>query len=374
VRILVDYRPALKERSGVGEYIHELAGALARRLEHDDRLILFTSSWSDRLDARVTAGWPRTEVLDRHIPVRALTFGWNRLGWPPIERLAGPLDVVHSPSPILVPSRNASQIITIHDLDFLSSPERTSAEMRSDYPRLVHRHAAEASLIVVNSEDTARAVTATLHVSRDRLIICRPGIPSWIRSANVPGRAADQADQYVLFVGTLEPRKNLGILLDAWERLLGGGVVLPRLRVAGLVRPGGEAWVHRMRTAPLSGHVDYVGYVGADARQALYRGARLLVLPSLHEGFGLPVLEAMALGVPVVTSDRGALPEVVGDAGVLVPADDSAALATAIQRVLENPAAADSLRRHGLARAASFTWDTAADALYRAYLRRGRRA
>ncbi len=158
----------------------------------------------------------------------------------------------------------------------------------------------------------------------------------------------------MLFVGTLEPRKNLGVLLDAWERLTRSEPALPRLRVVGGVRPGGEDWVRRMGEPPLAGRVDYVGYVDAADRRALYAGARLLVLPSLHEGFGLPVLEAMALGVPVITSDRGALPEVAGDAGVTVKADDAAGLAAAIAALLadrgasgtdEPPWSRSSLRR-----------------------------
>ena len=366
MRILFDYRPALKERTGVGEYVHELASALARRLEEHDRLILFTSSWSDRPAAGLALDWPHTEVLDRRVPVRALTLAWNRLQWPSIEMLAGPLDIVHAPGPLLIPARTARQIVTVHDLDFLSHPERTTAEMRRDYPALVRDHTSRAALVVVNSQDTARAVRNELNVSADRIVVCRPGVPGWIGQVRP---RQPPTDGYVLFVGTLEPRKNLGVLLDAWERLAAGGTQLPRLKVAGGVRPGGEAWVRRMQQPALADHVDYAGYVGADQRKTLYAGARLLVLPSFHEGFGLPVLEAMALGVPVVTSDRGALPEVAGNAGLIVPAEDPSALAAAISSVLNDPAAARAMIERGLARAATFTWDAAASGLYDAYRR-----
>ncbi len=124
-----------------------------------------------------------------------------------------------------------------------------------------------------------------------------------------------------------------------------------------------------MREPPLAGRVDYIGYVDAADRRALYAGARILVLPSLHEGFGLPVLEAMALGVPVITSDRGALPEVAGDAGVMVKADDAAGLAAAIAALLADPARAAQMSRRGVELAATFNWDTAAAALYDAYRR-----
>ncbi len=366
MRILIDYRPALKERTGVGEYVHELAAALAHRLEGADRLVLFTSSWADRPPAELARGWPRTDVVDRRWPVRPLTFGWNRLAWPPIEQLAGAVDIVHSPAPLLVPSRRARQVVTVHDLDFLTHPERTSREMNRDYPALVRDHAARAALIVVNSQDTAGSVRDVLGVPADRIVLCRPGVPDWIRGATP--RTPPEAG-YVLFVGTLEPRKNLGVLLDAWERLLTSHPALPQLRVVGGVRPGGEDWVRRMVEPPLAGRVDYIGYVEAADRRALYQGARLLVLPSFYEGFGLPVLEAMALGVPVITSNRGALPEVAGHAGIAVDAEDAAGLAAAIASVLADSNRAREMSQRGLVRAAAFRWDAAADALYDAYRR-----
>jgi hypothetical protein len=121
LRILLDYRPALRERSGVGEYIHEIAAALMRRLGPSDALTLFSSSWKDRLDARI----PGARVVDARVPVRLLNLAWHRLGWPPIERLAGPIDIAHSAHPLLMPARAATQIVTIYDLDFLDHPERT---------------------------------------------------------------------------------------------------------------------------------------------------------------------------------------------------------------------------------------------------------
>ena len=230
-----------------------------------------------------------------------------------IDRLAGPADIVQSLHPLLIPAGDARSAVTVHDLDFLHHPERTSAEIRRDYPALVRDHSARAALVVVNSADTARVRRDDLcSVPSERIVVCRPGIPAWI-GAPIDRRPPENG--YVLFVGTLEPRKNLGALLDAWVDLSSRMPDLPRLRIAGGVRPGGEDWVERMRSAPLAGRVDYVGYVAGPDRRALYEGARLLVLPSFHEGFGLPVLEAMSLGIPVVTSDRGALPEVAGDAG-----------------------------------------------------------
>jgi glycosyltransferase involved in cell wall biosynthesis len=209
-------------------------------------------------------------------------------------------------------------------------------------------------------------VQRTLGVDGGRIVVCRPGLPAWIGQPvdRVPPR-----DGYVLFVGTLEPRKNLGALLDAWELLIREMPGLPRLRIAGATRPGSEGWIERFSSSPLREHVDYGGYVNANDRRALYEGARLLVLPSHHEGFGLPVLEAMALGIPVVATRVGALPEVAGDAGHLVAPDDRRALAAAIRRVLTSPEDAEDLRRRGLARARLFSWVEAARTLRDAYTR-----
>ena len=139
----MDYRPALRERTGVGEYVHELASALARRLGPEDSLALFSSSWRDRLADDAVPG---ADTIDRRIPVRVLNFAWHRFEWPPIERLAGTVDVAHSIHPLLMPSRAAGQLVTIHDLDFLDHPERTRGEIRRDYAGLAPSHARRATV------------------------------------------------------------------------------------------------------------------------------------------------------------------------------------------------------------------------------------
>ncbi|MGH9311270.1 MAG: glycosyltransferase family 1 protein, partial [Vicinamibacterales bacterium] len=165
VRILMDYRPALRERTGVGQYVHELASALGRQLTSTDSLTLFSSSWKDRLPSGVVRG---ATTVDLRLPVTALNAAWHRLGWPPIERLAGPVDIAHSSHPLLMPARAAAQVVSIYDLDFLDHPERTRAEIRRDYPALAGDHARRAALVVVISAHTAQQVEARLGVGRDR--------------------------------------------------------------------------------------------------------------------------------------------------------------------------------------------------------------
>jgi glycosyltransferase involved in cell wall biosynthesis len=372
VRVLIDYRPALRERSGVGEYTHELVKAMLAlyppdRPDDSLELSLFSSSWKDRLvPAADLAG---AAIVDRRIPVRLLNLAWHRLGWPPAEALARhAYDVTHSLHPLLMPSRTAAQIVTIHDLSFLTHPERTRAEIRRDYPALARGHAHRADAVIVPSAYTAGEVARVLAVPHDRIVVCSPGAPEWTPRAVAP------KDGYVLFFGTLEPRKNVGGLLDAYERLIGGGDTgqpvsrpIPDLVLAGRANDEARAWLDRLARPPLKGVVRHVGYVDPRDRRALYEGARLLVQPSFDEGFGLTVLEAMSLGVPVVAANRGSLPQLLGDAGPLVDPEDPAAIGHAIAQVLSDDVYAAACAAKGLVRARTFRWDRTAHLVYDTY-------
>lgn len=375
----MDYRAALRERSGVGEYTHQLARALLAAYPRNGSnqsldLTVFSSSWKDRfVPSAELAG---ATAIDRRVPVSLLNLAWHRLSWPPAETLTGrTFDVTHSLHPLLLPSKTAAQVVTIHDLNFLAHPERTWAEVRRDYPSLVKDHARRADAIVTISEFTAREIVEKLGVPRSRITVCLPGAPEW------PTRSKAPADGYVLFLGTLEPRKNVAGLLDAWERVIegargfqpsGGAAKAGRDRETELVLAGkataeSRSWLERLERPPLKGRVRHVGYVNPENRRELYEGARLLVQPSFEEGFGMPVLEAMTVGVPVVAADRGALPEVLGDAGPLVDPNQPERIADAIVHMLNDDAAAAECVRRGLTRSREFRWDRTARGVYEAY-------
>jgi glycosyltransferase involved in cell wall biosynthesis len=348
VRILLDYRAALRHRTGVGQFADRLATALLSRLRADDRLTIFSSSWTDRLPETAVPGASR---IDARVPVRALNFAWHRLGWPPVERLAGPVDVTHSLHPLLMPSRGAG-VVTIHDLYFLDHPGDTRAEIRRDYPALAQRHAARADAVVVPSEYTAGEVQKRLGVAREKITICSPGAPPWAP------RLEPAAGGPILYLGTVEPRKNVGALVHAYERLRAGRPDLPRLVLAG------KGDFH-----PAAGVAQVTGYVSEERKMELLREASMLVVPSFDEGFGLPALEAMTLGVPVIASNRGSLPEVLGDAGLLVDPGDEASLADAMARVLDEPERRARMRTAGIERSRAFSWDASAARVYAAYER-----
>ena len=365
MRLVLDYRPALKNRSGVGEYVYQLARAIGASHatggpDSAIEMTLFSSSWKDRV--KPPAGIRGATVVDRRVPVSLLNFAWHRIEWPAIEMLiGGAVDVAHSLHPLLMPARHAAQVVTIHDLNFLAHPERTRAEIRRDYPPLVRSHAARADHILVPSRFTAGEVERLLSVAADRITVCSPGAPEW--APIEPSRHG-----YLLFLGTLEPRKNVGTLLDAYERLLARREsATPDLVLAGKATPEAAPWLERIGRPPLAGRVKAIGYVHPDNRLEVYSGACALVQPSFEEGFGIPVLEAMTLGLPVVAANRGALPEVLGEAGLLIDAEDSEQLASGLERVTTDPVFAARCREAGIARSRMFSWSASAERAIDAY-------
>jgi glycosyltransferase involved in cell wall biosynthesis len=353
VRILLDYRPALRQRTGVGEYVHELARALmAQDRPASESLTLFSSSWRDRLDPGVVPG---ATTADVRLPVRAVNYAWHRWQWPTVEHLTGrTYDVVHAAHPIRLPSRTAAQVVTVHDLDFLRHPERTQAEIRRDYPELAPAHIRDADAVIAVSASTAADIETLTGRPTSRVTIAPLGRPDWAR------RLQEPEDGVLLFFGTLEPRKNIGGLLDAYALLLArrnaAGMPTPTLVLAGAAGHGAGALIARTHQGIFHGKVEVLGYVDPDRRVATYHRALAVVMPSHTEGFGLPALEAMTLGIPVVAAHQGALPEVLGGAGILCDAADPAALSAALESVITNRAQRDHLRDAGWRRAQDFSW------------------
>jgi len=372
VRVLIDYRPALRQRTGVGEYAHQLAAALVPRIGRDGQVVLFSSAWKDRLAPGTVPG---AEVVDSRIPVRVLNRAWHRWEWPPIESLAGPVDIAHSMHPLMLPSRGAAQVITIHDLYFLDHAEDTEREIRRDYAALAPSHARRCDAIVAVSEYTASQIRARFGVPAEKITVCSPAAPRWTsRSAASRPALSERRESKgpIVFLGTLEARKNVPVLLEAYGRLLAGDPRTPPLVLAGRAGAGADAVLNRLNQPPLAGKVQHLGYVADERREQLFREASMLVMPSLDEGFGMPALEAMTIGVPVVAANRGALPEVVGDAGLLVEPDPEA-LAQAMKQILDNQPLAQRLATAGVERSKRFTWDGSAARLldvYRAAIER----
>lgn len=355
----IDLRPSLARPTGVGEYVLALAERLPR-LAPEDRFFYFSASLRDRYARR---DWPgNVTLVDRRVPVQALNFAWNRLQWPPLDRLVGAsLDLVHSPHPLIVPGKGARHVVTLHDLFFLKHPEMTRAEIRRDYVPLVRRHVARADGVICVSEYTAGEARRLLDIPAEKLAVIHNGIdPAYrepIGGAEVDAilRRHSLPRGALLYVGTEEKRKNLVNLVMAYMTLSARRRGLPPLVLVG---PGSH-WAHGGTIA--GPQIRATGYLETREIRALMAASAALVLVSLEEGFGLPVAAAMATGLPVVCSRGSALEEVAGDsAAALVDPGDRSSIAAGIEAVLDDRPRAAAARAKGLERSRAFDWDTAA--------------
>jgi glycosyltransferase involved in cell wall biosynthesis len=299
------------------------------------------------------------------IPVRSLPLSrlalyesWHRLRRPAVERATGPVDVVYVTG-MAMPPRSAPLVVTVHDLSFLRDRQESTRHGRRFFERSIELARTDATLVTCPSQATIDdCVDQGFDPARLRLV-------PW----GIDAVRADAADvervrstyrlhqPYVLWVGTIEPRKNLPTLLDAFRRLDRHGLEL--------VVIGPRGWNEDLEghLGTAAGRVRQLGFVPEADKRALYAGADVFCLPSLREGFGLPVLEAMAQGTPVVTSCGTATAEAAGDAAVLVDPHDAPALAATLAEVVDSPERAAALRAASLRRAAELPWSRTADLL-----------
>lgn len=306
----------------------------------------------------------RPPVPVHHLPLPRLALyeAWRRLRWPPVQRATGPVDVVHATG-YAVPPRSAPLVVTFHDLAFLHDPSQFTRRGASFLRACVDAALARADVVLCSSDATRRdCVAAGFEPERLRVVPLGVGGDD-VSDAEVAAARARHGlgGRYVVWVGTAEPRKNVARLLDAFSAL-----GRDDLRLA-LVGPPGWGEDLTARVEALGDRVVVCGFVPASERDALVAGADVLCYPSLREGFGLPVLEAMRVGTPVVTSLGTSTEEVAAGAGELVDPTDTDAIAAALGRVLDDPDHAAALAAAGRARAAEHTWERTARLTVEAY-------
>ncbi len=378
MRIGIDYTSAAHQRAGIGRYTRGIVEALAALgAEHSYVLVVAGSGGSgEGATARQGASIAADNFRIRRLPLshRLWTVLWHRLRVPlPVDLFAGPVDVFHAPDYVLPPLRQGKKVVTIHDLSFLRYPEGAEPRLAAYLSRSVPHSVREADLVLGDSENTRQDIIELLGVHPDRVEVVYPGVGREFRiiedrqALEPVARAYGIHLPFILSVGTLEPRKNLGTLLDAYALLRRGSSLDHKLVIA-----GGKGWLYdgvfsHVEELALKNDVLFLDYVPEEHLPALYNLSDLLVFPSLYEGFGLPPLEAMACGTPVITSDGSSLPEVVGEAGLMVPARDCAALAAMMGRVLSDSELRGELVTRGLVRAAQFTWEAAGKRLLTIY-------
>jgi glycosyltransferase involved in cell wall biosynthesis len=339
-------------------------GAIAARAAELDVEQVGVAAWHRR---PAPAAWrPPIDVCQLRLPRVALYESWHRARRPAVQSATGSVDLVHGTAHVAPPA-SAPLVVTVHDLHFLHEPGHFTARGAKVFTRFLELARDEAAAVVCPSEAT-RVDCEAAGIDAGRVHVVpwgtdQPGEP--LEQARIDPVLARHGvtTPYVLFVGTVEPRKNLARLVAAMDMLRGRRIELVLVGPAGWdEQVGGGAGVRRL------------GFVSRDDLDALYAGATAVCYPSLREGFGLPVLEAMAHGAPVVTSAGTATAEVADDAAVLVDPLDVEDIAGGIATVLDDPELAGRLRERGRERAATFTWDRTADGtvdVYRAALARG---
>jgi glycosyltransferase involved in cell wall biosynthesis len=352
LRVLIDGTPLLGKRTGVGRYTAALAEELASTPGIDIRAVALTlRGWRALRFVLPHGVWARGLPA----PARLLRNWWSRGTFPPIELIAGLADVVHGTNFVLPVPARAGGVLTIHDTAFLDAPGELPPSDR-DLPVLVTLSAQRARVVCTPTRAVANAVIDRLGLPEDKVVVTPLGVdPAWF-AARPPTDGMRQRlglpKQYLLFVGAEGPRKGLDTLRRAYD----AAPDLPPLVITGPSNPG------------VDGRIVRTGYLAEGELRSVVAGATAVVLPSRDEGFGLPVLEALACNVPVVCSDVPALREVAGGQANLVPYGDVDALAAALQATTVDPPPPSVLAARR-AHAAEYTWHRCAQATITAYRR-----
>ena len=294
---------------------------------------------------------------------------WLRVPAPTIEAWTGPVDVVHGPNYVVPPTRGAAALVTIHDLTCVRFPEMCDAYTRL-YPSYIAAALRRGAHVHTISATVAAEVADHFDVPTDRIHVVHSGVSAPRCGDPERGRHVAGDAPFVLALGTIEPRKDLVSLVRAFDAV----AATPAGRDLRLVLAGKRGWRaaevdDAVRTSAHRDRIVRLGWVDDRTRADLLHAARVLAYPSVYEGFGLPPLEAMLARVPVVTTSAGAVPEILGDAALMVPVGDEAALADALERAVEDDALRDRLVRDGLARAKRYSWDACTRGLVEVYER-----
>ncbi len=365
--IAIDYTPAYEQGGGIGRYVRELVAALARQpAEFDYRLFV---AGADQLPALPGSNfrWCPTRITPRW-----LARIWGRARLPlPVEVFTGRTDLYHATDFVLPPTLARHTLLTVHDLSFVRVPETASPSLKAYLDTVVPRSVQRADHILADSQATKDDLVALYRTPADKITVLLSGVDARFQPTDDPGVRQKYAltdRPYLFSVGTVQPRKNYIRLIQALAVLRERGYDLD------LVIAGGKGWLDdpiyaAIQSLKLGDHVHLIGFADDADLPALYSAALITAVPSLYEGFGIPVLESMACGTPVVTSTVSSLPEVAGDAALMIDPTDLDALIDALNRLIDSETLRHDLTARGLARAREFTWERSARQLSDIYRR-----
>ncbi len=354
-------------RAGISHYVEQVLIQLGQ-IDRSNRYSVYTTRG---LDQR-TLGLPDNfRVIPSHFPTinPRVRIPWEQLLAPLLLRRSG-ADLFHGVHSVVPVSCPVPSVVTVHDLAFIRFPQTFRAYNRIYLDVATRLSVRRAARILVVSEHTRREVIGLLGVAPERVVVTPNAVREHFRPPDPAVLETFRArkglpEHFVLYVGTLEPRKNLTTLLEAYAEVA-------QRQAAPLLVGGGKGWLYdavfqRLEALGLRERVRFVGYLDEAELPLWYAAATVFVFPSIYEGFGMPPLEAMACGTPVVASNTSSLPEVVGDAGLTVSPYDPAALAEAISRLLDDADLRQELRERGLRQVRAFSWRVTAERTLAAY-------
>ena len=370
LRIGFDATAAVSQGGGIGRYTRELLRALALADSENTYQLFYASRTRPHPLPPLPPRFHVTRLPFHDIWLARL---WQRARAPlPADWITGPIDLFHSPDFTLPPvGRGTRTLLTVHDLSFVRDPASAAPGLRGYLDVVVPRSVARADHILADSAATRADLVELYRTPPDKISVLYCGIHESFQPVTeaaaldgVRRKYGLGAGPFILAVSTIQPRKNYVRLIQAFSRL--------KLRDVRLVIAGGKGWLFEeifaeVERLGLQERVAFPGFVADEDLPALYSAASVLAYPSLYEGFGLPMLEAMACGTPVVASTAACLPEVAGDAAWLVPPTEVEALAAALEEALTDEAARADMIRRGRARAAQFNWASSAQQLLELY-------
>jgi glycosyltransferase involved in cell wall biosynthesis len=375
----IDYTPAYEQGGGIGRYVRELVAALAAYdCETDYRLFVAgvgRNGTPGRAGTLPPAPGPNFRWKGSRFSAEWFARIWHRARIPiPVERWTGQVALFHATDFVLPPTRPATRtVLTVHDLSFVRAPETASPSLRRYLERVVPRSVRSADHVLADSQATKDDLIALYGTAPEKVTVLLSGVNPRFKPVRDPAAIAAVrarygigASPFVLAVGTVQPRKNYERLMQALSALAD--------KQANLVIAGGRGWLQgpiyqAIDRLEMRDRVRFIGFAGDADLPALYSAARCVAFPSLYEGFGLPILEAMACGTPVVTSNVSSLVEVADEAALLVDPLSVDQIAAALDSLLHDDALCARLVKQGLERARLFTWERAAAQLHALYAR-----
>ncbi len=368
----IDYTPAYEQGGGIGRYVRELVTALAKQDQATTYKLFVSGANLRKMPATpgINFVWQPTRLS----PIWLARL-WHRAQLPfPVESFTGRLNLYHATDFVLPPTLpNTQTLLTVHDLSFIRVPETASPNLRAYLDRVVPRSAQRADHILADSQTTKDDLIEIYKLPSEKITVLLSGVDDRFKPISdsdglltIRKKYGLGLWSYIFSVGTVQPRKNYTRLIQA----------LAHVRAAGhdlhLVIAGGRGWLEdpiyaAIHDTHMEEYVHFIGFADETDLPSLYNAAFCCAFPSLYEGFGLPILEAMACGIPVMTSNVSSLPEVAGDAAILINPYDIDEMSDSIKQLMENSILRKTLIAKGFTRAKEFSWQKSAAQLRQIY-------